>query len=83
MANLATKAAIEGKTRLRIHAPLIRMNKAQIIQAGRALGVDYGITWSCYDPGSGGSACGVCDSCQLRLKGFAEAGLTDPIAYAR
>jgi 7-cyano-7-deazaguanine synthase len=83
MANLATKAAIEGKTRLRIHAPLIRMNKAQIIQAGRALGVDYGITWSCYDPDSDGRACGLCDSCVLRLKGFEEAGLTDRIAYAR
>jgi 7-cyano-7-deazaguanine synthase len=81
MANLATKAGIEGKSRLKIHAPLIRMSKAEIIKAGRELGIDYALTWSCYDPAADGRACGLCDSCQLRLKGFVEAGLTDPIPY--
>jgi 7-cyano-7-deazaguanine synthase len=82
MANLATKAGVEGKTRLKIHAPLIRMTKAEIIKAGVGLGMDYSLTWSCYDPTSDAHACGRCDSCQLRLKGFREAGLTDPIRYA-
>jgi 7-cyano-7-deazaguanine synthase len=81
MANLATKSGIEGKSRLKIHAPLIRMSKAEIIKAGHELGIDYALTWSCYDPAADGRACGLCDSCQLRLKGFAEAGLTDPIPY--
>lgn len=80
MANLATKAGIEGR-RLTIHAPLIRMTKAGIIRRGLELGVDYALTSSCYDPGPGGRACGRCDSCRLRLRGFAEAGLADPIAY--
>jgi 7-cyano-7-deazaguanine synthase len=81
MANLATKAAVEGRQHLRIHTPLIHLSKAQIIQQGVALGVDYGLTHSCYDPGPDGSSCGQCDSCLLRLKGFSEAGLADPIAY--
>jgi 7-cyano-7-deazaguanine synthase len=81
MANLATKAAVEGRQRLRIHTPLIQLTKAQIIQRGLELGVDYGLTHSCYDPGSDGSSCGECDSCLLRLKGFREAGVADPIAY--
>ena len=80
MANLATKAGVEGKS-LRIHTPLIHMTKAQIIQTGLKLGVDYALTRSCYDPTPSGQACGHCDSCLLRLKGFAEAGLKDPISY--
>jgi 7-cyano-7-deazaguanine synthase len=82
MANLATKAGVEAKTHIKIEVPLIHMTKAQIVKQGVALGLDYSLTWSCYDPASDGRACGVCDSCQLRLKGFAEAGITDPIAYA-
>jgi 7-cyano-7-deazaguanine synthase len=82
MANLATKAGVEGKSRLKIHAPLIHMTKAEIIRKGLELGVDYSLTWSCYDPRDEGRACGLCDSCQIRLKGFKEAGLSDPIAYA-
>jgi 7-cyano-7-deazaguanine synthase len=81
MANLATKAAVEGRQSLQIHTPLIHLSKAQIIQRGVALGVDYALTHSCYDPGTEGTACGQCDSCLLRLKGFTEAGLADPIAY--
>jgi 7-cyano-7-deazaguanine synthase len=81
MANLATKAAVEGKIQLKIHTPLIQMTKAEIITHGTQLGLDYTLTWSCYDPNRDGKACGVCDSCQLRLKGFKEAGLTDPIRY--
>jgi len=81
MANLATKAAVEGRQRLRLRTPLIELSKAQIVQRGLALGVDYGLTHSCYDPSPDGSACGQCDSCLLRLKGFSEAGVTDPIAY--
>lgn len=77
MANLATKAGVEG-ARMRIHTPLINMTKAEIIQTGRRLGVDYGLTSSCYDPDERGYPCGHCDSCLLRLKGFAEAGLEDP-----
>jgi 7-cyano-7-deazaguanine synthase len=80
MANLATRAAVEGQ-RLVIHAPLIRMTKREIIELGSALGVDYAETTSCYDPAPDGAACGHCDSCQLRLKGFAEAGMTDPARY--
>jgi 7-cyano-7-deazaguanine synthase len=82
MANLATKATVEGKMQLRIQTPLIHMTKAEIIKRGSKLGLDYSLTWSCYDPTGDGTACGCCDSCQLRLKGFREAGLTDPIAYA-
>lgn len=82
MANLATRAGVEGRSRLKIHAPLIRMTKAEIIKKGLELGLDYALTWSCYDPLSDGRACGLCDSCQLRRKGFKEAGLADPVAYA-
>lgn len=83
MANLATKAAVEGQGRLRIRTPLIHMTKAQIIQAGTALGVDYGITHSCYDPAPDGRACGGCDACILRKNGFAGAGIADPTPYAK
>ncbi len=79
MANLATKAGVEGTLKLKIHTPLIGLTKAQIIQAGLGLGVDYGQTSSCYDPGEDGKPCGACDSCLLRAKGFAEAGLIDPL----
>lgn len=81
-ANLATKAGVEGSGRFSIHTPLIDLSKAQIIQRGMALGVDYGRTHSCYDPSPEGISCGACDSCRLRLKGFAEAGLNDPLRYA-
>lgn len=79
MANLATAAAVEGRQRLKIHAPLIDLSKAAIIRKGLALGVDYGLTSSCYDPDESGRPCGHCDSCLLRAKGFAEAGLSDPL----
>jgi 7-cyano-7-deazaguanine synthase len=78
MANLATKAAVEGGQKLRVHAPLSHLTKAQIIGRGLALGVDYALTHSCYDPGPDGRPCGTCDSCLLRRKGFAEAGAEDP-----
>lgn len=81
MANLATAAAVEGRLTLRIHAPLIQMTKAEIIRTGTALGVDYGMTHSCYDPAPDGRACGRCDSCQIRRRGFQEAGVPDPTAY--
>ncbi|HEV58438.1 MAG TPA: 7-cyano-7-deazaguanine synthase, partial [Phycisphaerales bacterium] len=81
LANLAVAAAVEGTLRVRIHAPLIHMTKARIIQMGTRLGVDYALTHSCYDPDDKGRACGRCDSCRLRLKGFAEAGLPDPAIY--
>jgi 7-cyano-7-deazaguanine synthase len=81
LANLATKAGVEGTSRFRIHAPLIELTKAQIIRRGVELGVDYGLTHSCYAPDESGASCGHCDSCQLRLKGFAEAGLADPARY--
>ena len=81
MANLATKASVEGRLRFTIHAPLIQWTKAQIIRRGIELGVDYGLTHSCYDPDPNGTSCGRCDACQLRRKGFAEAGLPDPVAY--
>jgi len=81
MANLATKAGVEGRQQLTIHAPLMRLTKARIIARGLELGVDYGQTVTCYDPAPDGAACGECDACQLRLKGFAENGLTDPVAY--
>jgi 7-cyano-7-deazaguanine synthase len=81
LANLATKAGVEGQQPLKIHAPLIQLTKAQIIRRGLDLGVDYSLTCSCYDPDPAGCACGNCDSCLLRLKGFAENGVADPIAY--
>jgi 7-cyano-7-deazaguanine synthase len=81
MANLATKSGVDGSGHFSIHTPLISMTKAEIIRAGVALGVDYGLTHSCYDPSPEGISCGACDSCRLRLKGFAEAGLTDPLGY--
>ena len=81
MANLATKAGVEGGQNLRVHAPLISMTKAEIIHAGLTLGVDYGLTSSCYDPATDGTPCGDCDSCFLRLKGFAENGIRDPLTY--
>ena len=81
LANLATRAAVEGAGRFRIHAPLIHLSKAAIIRRGLALGVDYRLTHSCYDPAPDGRACGLCDSCRLRLKGFAEAGVPDPVEY--
>jgi 7-cyano-7-deazaguanine synthase len=82
MANLATRSGVEGRTRVTIRTPLISLNKAAIIALGTSLGVDYAETTSCYDPGAQGEACGRCDACQLRLKGFTEAGLEDPIKYA-
>jgi 7-cyano-7-deazaguanine synthase len=82
MANLATKAAVGDGRRLVVHTPLIKLSKADIIRTGLKLGVDYGMTTSCYDPTPEGLACGHCDACKLRLKGFAEAGLTDPALYA-
>jgi len=81
VANLATKAGVEG-VQFKIHAPLIRLTKAEIISKANSLGVDLSLTHSCYDPTPDGRACGRCDSCQLRLKGFADAGLTDPVKYA-
>jgi 7-cyano-7-deazaguanine synthase len=81
MANLATKAGVEGGQKLKIHTPLIQMNKSQIIQKGIELGVNYSLTHSCYDPSASGEACGECDSCLLRLKGFRDAGLKDPVKY--
>lgn len=81
LANLATKAGVEGTLAFRIHAPLIEMTKAQIIRRGSELGVDYGLTHSCYDPHTSGRPCGRCDACLLRLRGFAEAGLEDPLQY--
>ncbi len=80
MANLATRAGVEGK-HVTIHAPLIRMSKAEIVRRGLELGVDYSLTTSCYDPTPAGRACGECDACLLRLKGFAEAGVKDPLRY--
>jgi 7-cyano-7-deazaguanine synthase len=81
LANLATAAAVENKGRYRIHTPIINMTKGEIILTGTKLGVDYSLTHSCYDPDQQGRSCGRCDSCRLRLKGFAEAGLKDPIEY--
>lgn len=82
MANLAVKEAVEGRLRIRIRTPLLRLSKAAIIRLGTKLGVDYGITHSCYDPTPEGLACGRCDSCLLRRKGFEEAGVPDPTLYA-
>ena len=81
MAQLATKAGVEGRQRLKIHTPLIQLSKAEIIRKGIELGVDYSLTVSCYDPSTEGEACGQCDACQLRLKGFAENGIVDPVSY--
>jgi 7-cyano-7-deazaguanine synthase len=83
LANLATKAGVEGKNKIKIHSPLIKLSKGEIIQKGAALGVDYGMTHSCYNPGNKGIACGACDSCHLRLKGFQDAGVKDPIEYTK
>jgi len=82
LANLATKSGVEGTSRFHVHAPLITLTKADIIRRGVELGIDYGLTWSCYEPGPDGGACGLCDSCMHRRKGFAEAGLVDPLRYA-
>jgi 7-cyano-7-deazaguanine synthase len=82
LANLATRVGVEG-ARFKIHAPLLALSKAAIIQRGLSLGVNYALTHSCYDPSPDGLACGACDACQIRLKGFREAGLIDPIPYAR
>ncbi|MET9289414.1 7-cyano-7-deazaguanine synthase QueC [Nocardia beijingensis] len=81
MADLATKAGVEGRQRLKIHTPLIQLTKAQTIERGLALGVDYSLTHSCYDPAADGAACGTCDSCLLRIRGFEELGLSDPASY--
>lgn len=82
-ANLATAAAVQGKGKYRIHTPIINMSKGQIILTGTKLGVDYSLTHSCYDPDAQGRSCGRCDSCRLRLKGFAEAGIKDPTEYTK
>jgi len=81
MANLATKAGVEGRSLVRVHTPLIKLSKSEIIRTGLRLGVDFSLTHSCYDPTPEGLACGACDSCLLRLKGFAEAGAGDPLKY--
>lgn len=81
VAQLGTKMGSEGAAAIRIHTPLIAMTKREIVQTGLSLGVDYSLTVTCYDPGADGEACGGCDACQLRLKGFAEAGIADPIRY--
>jgi 7-cyano-7-deazaguanine synthase len=83
MADLATKAGVEGRQQLQIHTPLIQLSKAEIIKLGMTLGVDYALTHTCYDPAADGAACGACDACLLRLKGFAENGLTDPVRYQK
>jgi 7-cyano-7-deazaguanine synthase len=82
LANLATKAAVEGRLRVRIHTPLIRLSKAEIVRLGHELGLDFRLTWSCYDPDAAGRPCGQCDSCLLRLKGFLEARVKDPLERA-
>jgi 7-cyano-7-deazaguanine synthase len=81
MANLATKAGVEGRTFTRIHTPLSKLGKAEIVRLGQEVGVDFALTHSCYDPGEGGRPCGQCDSCLLRRKGFREAGVKDPTEY--
>src|SRR5258705_1095730 len=83
MANLATRGGVEGTTPVRIQTPLLRLTKREIVQLGLSLGVDYSITLSCYDPNPAGEACGHCDACTLRLKGFAEAGEADPAPYVQ
>jgi len=82
MANLATKAGVEGRTHVHIHTPLIHLSKSEIIKLGGSLGLDFRLTHSCYDPDERGRSCGLCDSCRLRLKGFAEAGVQDPVEYS-
>ena len=82
MASIATKAGVERKSKIKIHTPLINMSKAEIIKKGASLGVDFSLTHSCYDPISSGKPCGRCDSCLLRLKGFLDAGLKDPLEYS-
>ena len=82
MANLATKAGVEGRSRITIHTPLIRLSKAEIVKLGTELGIDFSLTHSCYDPDSAGRPCGQCDSCLLRRKGFKDAGMTDPLLAA-
>jgi 7-cyano-7-deazaguanine synthase len=82
MANLATKAGVEGRTHLAIHTPLIQLSKCEIIELGARHGVDFALTHSCYDPDAQGRSCGLCDSCRLRRKGFADAGLKDPLEYS-
>jgi 7-cyano-7-deazaguanine synthase len=82
MAELATRAGVEDAQRLKIHTPLIDLSKREIVERGLALGVDFGLTWSCYDPTADGASCGRCDACQLRLAGFRAAGASDPIRYA-
>ena len=82
MANLATKSGIEGESHIKIHTPLINLTKAEIIRLGVEMGVDYSLTHSCYDPREDGTACSHCDACQLRLKGFEEVGLIDPLTYS-
>jgi 7-cyano-7-deazaguanine synthase len=83
MANLATKAGVEGRTRLRIHTPLAALNKAAVVRLGIEVGLDFALTHSCYDPDESGQPCGGCDSCVLRAKGFAEAGVRDPLIEPR
>ncbi|MFA5424376.1 MAG: 7-cyano-7-deazaguanine synthase QueC [Phycisphaerae bacterium] len=83
MANLATAAAVRSKRKYKIHTPIIKFSKADIIRKGTSLGLDYSLTHSCYDPDDKGRSCGRCDSCRLRLKGFAQAGLTDPLTYSK
>lgn len=83
LANLATKAGVEGELRFRIHTPLMHMTKAEIIRAGLSLGVDYSLTHTCYAPASDGRSCGVCEACVLRLRGFQEAGADDPVPYVK
>jgi len=82
LANLAIKASVEGLSKVKIHTPLIQMTKAEIIKKGLSLGVNYGLTHSCYDPNEAGLACGICDSCLLRLKGFKKIGIEDPLKYS-
>jgi 7-cyano-7-deazaguanine synthase len=83
MAQLATKAGVEGAGRIAVRTPLMAMTKGEIVALGLSLGVDYSMTTSCYDPAADGTACGHCDACQLRLKGFLEAGVKDPVRYTR
>jgi 7-cyano-7-deazaguanine synthase len=83
LADLGTRAGVESGRQFRVHAPLIALTKAQIVERGRSLGVDFGLTLTCYDPSPAGEACGRCDACQLRLRGFQEAGLEDPALYQR
>jgi 7-cyano-7-deazaguanine synthase len=82
MANLGTKAGVEGTAKFRVHTPLLDKSKRQIVELGTKLGVDFSQTWTCYDPSPDGAACGACDACVLRKKGFAEAGIADPTRYA-